>query len=99
MERKRTENDESDVHNGTNYFQVPLDARNRFRLFWSIDYEAEVLTMEFRILLSGRYDWFAFGFSDYGEINNADLCIFWLDKKDRLHFKVSEKIEADSGMS
>jgi hypothetical protein len=81
--------------NANNFiFQVPLDSNNRFRLFWTIDYESEFVTLEVRSTLENKNDWFAIGFSDYGQITNADLCILWFDKKNRIHFQVIIKINS-----
>ena len=82
-----TYENETTAHNFT--FQTELDPQNKFRLFWTIDYLTESLTFEVRVILKDANDWFAIGFSDYGEMVGADLCILWTDKKHKLHFQVS----------
>ena len=75
-----------------NAFQIGLDSQNLYRLFWTIDYQTESLTLEVKTVLKDNYDWFAIGFSDYGETSGADLCILWFDRKRKLHFQVSHKL-------
>ena len=41
--------------------------------------------MEVRTLL-GPEDWLAIGFSDYGELYNADFCVLWRDWRQRTRF-------------
>ena len=36
-------------------------------------------------------DWIAVGFSNYGEFDNADFCVFWLDWKGKAHLQVRLK--------
>ena len=33
-------------------------------------------------------DWIAVGFSNYGEFDNADFCVFWIDWKGKAHLQV-----------
>ena len=70
-------------------FQLPLDSKNKYRLFWTLDYEASLVNIEVRAKLNTLNDWFAIGFSDYGNITGADLCVLWFDKKPRAYFEVS----------
>ena len=76
-----------------NYFQIQLDSKNISRLFWTIDYQEEFVTLELRVSRDGQYDWFAIGFSDYGEINQADLCVIWFDNKNKVHFQVKQIVK------
>src|SRR5262249_16860579 len=71
------------------YYQTALDSDNKLKLFWSVDYEAEAVTMEVRAILNRKNDWLGIGFSDYGNITKADLCLLWFDKKSKAHFEVS----------
>ena len=73
-------------------FQIGLDPQNLYRLFWTVDYQSESLTLEVRTVLNNEYDWFAIGFSDYGELFGADLCILWADRKRKLHFQVRHQL-------
>ncbi|XP_077500682.1 tyramine beta hydroxylase [Amblyomma americanum] len=66
------------------YFELVLDPESRFRLFWTVDYEAESLTAELKLELPPD-DWFALGFSDRGDITLADVCVLWADAHGRPH--------------
>ncbi|RWS14424.1 Dopamine beta-hydroxylase-like protein, partial [Dinothrombium tinctorium] len=68
------------------FFQTPLDPDDTIHMFWSVDYKAELLTMELRIARNEPKFWFAIGFSPYGEFTNADLCILWTDTSKKVHF-------------
>ncbi|RWS27720.1 Dopamine beta-hydroxylase-like protein [Leptotrombidium deliense] len=74
--------------NATNmtFFQTALDTDDKIHMFWSIDYKAELVTIELRLNVPDDKLWFAVGFSAYGQITNADLCILWMDKKLNTHF-------------
>ena len=80
-------NNESIISNIT--FQTALDVDNHYHLFWTVDYETQSVTLEVRSVLEDKYGWFAIGFSDYGDIGGADLCILWTDKRFKTHFQVS----------
>ena len=77
------------------FFQQQLDSRNKHRIFWSLDYTTETATIEVRANLNKSRDWFAIGFSDYGEIVNADLCVLWFDSDGKSHFD-DTSTDADS---
>jgi hypothetical protein len=65
------------------YF-VSLDSKGDLNLYWDFDDVTE--TVFFRVEAKiEKSDLFAFGFSDYGEPENADLCVMWtgLDEKHR----------------
>lgn len=70
-------------------FQLSLDPEDKYHIFWTLDYKSESATIEVRTQLHSQTDWFAIGFSDYGNITNADLCIFWFDLHQKSHFDVS----------
>ena len=36
-------------------------------------------------------DWIAVGFSNYGDFDNADFCVFWIDWKGKAHLQVRLK--------
>lgn len=72
-------------------YEINLDSQDRYHLFWSIDYESETILFELKLKLTTNFDWFAFGFSDYGLMSNADLCMAWFDKRRFLHFQVCFK--------
>lgn len=70
------------------YFEVPLDPEDRLHLYWTIDYEVEVVTFELVAQVLDN-DWVGMGFSDRGNITKADLCIWWIDRQGDSHFQVS----------
>lgn len=81
------------------YFQISLDSENKYKLFWTLDYDAEVVNFEVRAKVLTRNDWFAIGFSDYGDVQDADLCVVWFDRTNKYHFDVSiihDKIQRQS---
>ena len=45
--------------------------------------EEDNVELEVRSVL-GAQDWLAIGFSDYGELNNADFCVLWRDWTQKL---------------
>lgn len=69
------------------YFETGLDPDDKLHLYWTVDYEEETVTFELRARASEQ-DWIGIGFSDRGEITNADLCILWTDKKSKNRFQV-----------
>lgn len=68
------------------FFQQPLDGKNKHRIFWSLDYDTQTATIEVRANLNRTRDWFAIGFSDYGNITEANLCVLWFDLTGKTHF-------------
>ncbi|KAH8034344.1 hypothetical protein HPB51_023348 [Rhipicephalus microplus] len=72
------------------YFDLVLDPESRFRLYWTVDYEAESLTAELKLDLPSD-DWFTIGFSDRGDITLADVCVLWADPHGRPHLEVSTR--------
>lgn len=73
------------------FFQLPLDPADKYRIFWTLDYKTETATIEVRASLQHESDWFAIGFSDYGNVSNADLCVLWFDLSLKSHFDVSRR--------
>lgn len=69
-------------------YQLNLDPDNKYRLFWTVDYDSQSVLFELRLIENRPLDWFAFGFSDYGSIANADLCLLWYDRRKKIHFDV-----------
>lgn len=70
-------------------FNLNLDANNQYHFSWTVDYDDESLLIEVRYLAQGTFDWFAIGFSSYGQFTDADLCLFWYDTHRRTHLNVS----------
>ena len=68
-------------------YDVFLDTDKTVHFTWSVDYQSEVVKM--RVCAeSGVYQWFGVGFSDYGELTNADFVVFWTGKSGVHHFQV-----------
>ncbi|CAD5118872.1 DgyrCDS7544 [Dimorphilus gyrociliatus] len=65
---------------------VILDGHKRFHLFWNFDNVLEEVTFEIEAKIK-KDQFFAFGFSDYGEFINADYAILWTDKDGKPHFQ------------
>ena len=66
-------------------YHVPLDSRNSFS--WTLDYPSSKLEAEVHIPKL-KEEWFGIGFSDYGELPGADLCVVWQDWRGKIHFQV-----------
>jgi len=65
-----------------------LDSRGDFELFWDVDTVSE--TVQFQLVANvNKDDLLAFGFSDYGKPEDADLCVIWTDLHGRHFFQVS----------
>ena len=69
------------------YSQIELDATIGITLFWHVNFDNQSveLNLEFG---SDNLSWLAIGFSDYGELSEADLCFMWFDKEDKVNFQV-----------
>ena len=66
-------------------FRIPLDANSTFS--WILDYPAGTVSVEVHAP-GGRDHWVAVGFSDYGSLVGADLCVLWRDWRGRAHMQV-----------
>lgn len=77
----------SDDASAVPYFEINLDPDDKLHLYWTVDYDEETVTFELRVRASD-HDWVGVGFSDQGDITNADLCILWTDKKRKNRFQV-----------
>jgi len=67
---------------------VSLDLRGDFKLFWDVDSVTE--TIQFRLVANvNKDDLVAFGFSAYGEPQDADFCVMWTDLDGRHLFQVN----------
>lgn len=71
-----------------NTFSVTLDNVGNHTLYWQLDYEKRVVALEVQSKIPPT-GWLAVGFSDYGDILNADLCIFWPDWRGKVNFQVA----------
>lgn len=68
-----------------------LDPNGELLLKWRVDYLAQ--RVQFEIIISEKapeFNWFALGFSDRGELKNADVCLLWTDYRGQDHFQASE---------
>lgn len=68
------------------YFETNLDPDDKLHLYWTVDYEDETVNFEVRVRASD-HDWIGIGFSDRGDITNADLCVLWTDRKRKNRFQ------------
>ncbi|KAL0838663.1 hypothetical protein ABMA28_016736 [Loxostege sticticalis] len=65
-----------------------LDPNGELLLKWRVDYLAQ--RVQFEIIISEKapeFNWFALGFSDRGELKNADVCLLWTDYRGQDHFQ------------
>ena len=69
------------------YF-VSLDSKGDFNLYWDFDDVAE--TVFFRVEAKiGKSDLLAFGFSEFGEAENADFAVMWTGLDEKHRFQVN----------
>ncbi len=66
---------------------ISLDASGNISMYWSLDYDQEYVKIEIHLPLR-KWDWFAVGFSDYGEFYPADYCVLWTGWKWGVKFEV-----------
>jgi len=82
---KASRSDEGQWQPLDNY--VSLDSRGDFDLFWDVDTVTE--TIQFQLVANvNNDDLLAFGFSAYGEPQDADFCVTWTDLHGRHVFQV-----------
>ncbi|KAH9627911.1 hypothetical protein HF086_015355 [Spodoptera exigua] len=65
-----------------------LDPNGDFLLKWQINYS--IRKIQFQLIISDKaptFYWFALGFSDRGNLNNSDVCVFWTDYKGKHHYE------------
>ena len=68
-------------------YSVILSTEKELLLEWNMDYPPK--TVDFRVKGKlKRNEWLAFGFSDYGQTENADLVLYWNDDLGETYFKV-----------
>jgi len=64
-------------------FQLPqkLTLEDGFQYYWKVDHLLERVDVEMHVLLnsSSSSEWFAVGFSNYGDLYPSDLCFYWED--------------------
>jgi hypothetical protein len=66
-------------------FRIPLDTNSTFS--WTLDYPASTVSVEVHTT-AGKDHWVAVGFSDYGALEGADLCVLWRDWRGHTHLQV-----------
>lgn len=66
---------------------MSLDPSGNMSLYWTVDYDRQYARFEVHLPLR-TWDWFAIGFSDYGEYYPADYCILWTGWKLGNRFEV-----------
>jgi hypothetical protein len=66
-------------------FRIPLDNNSTFS--WTLDYPAGTVSVEVHTI-AGKDQWVAVGFSDYGALEGADLCVLWRDWRGHTHLQV-----------
>lgn len=69
------------------YF-VSLDSKGDFNLYWDFDDITETIFFRVEAKIE-KSDLLAFGFSDYGESENADLCVMWTGLDGKHRFEVN----------
>lgn len=85
----------SDVRKRVDYrYSVDLDSSGVFVLFWDIDTVTEEIYFRLEAEVK-RADFLGFGFSDYGEAENADFVVMWTDYHGRHWFQVSGVWESE----
>ncbi|KAK7604848.1 hypothetical protein V9T40_006034 [Parthenolecanium corni] len=73
-----------DLPEGISY--ISLDPTGNTSMYWSLDYDQQFVKFEIHLPLR-KWEWFAIGFSDYGEFYPADYCILWTGWKDGIKFQ------------
>jgi hypothetical protein len=66
-------------------FRIPLDANSTFS--WTLDYPAGIVSVEVHTAAEKDH-WVAVGFSDYGTLEGADLCVLWRDWRGHTYLQV-----------
>ncbi|XP_075227699.1 tyramine beta hydroxylase [Lycorma delicatula] len=69
-----------------NFYQIPLDTSGNINLYWTLDYKLKQVNFEVHAKIK-RKQWIAIGFSDYGDLENADYCVLWLNWKGKYKFQ------------
>lgn len=56
-------------------YKVALSPKGDVQLSWWLDYAKQMVTIRVDMSPEEDFDWFAVGFSYYGDTKNADYCI------------------------
>ncbi|XKL67505.1 hypothetical protein PGB90_002996 [Kerria lacca] len=76
--------DADELPQGVSY--ISLDSSGNISLYWTLDYDEKYVKFEVHSPLR-VWEWFAIGFSDYGEFYPADYCVLWTGWKWRIKFE------------
>ena len=86
---KQPHNAGKHANDGDHHFRyyVILNSDVNLTLHWDVNYVMR--TVEFRVSADvARNQWLGVGFSDYGELIDADLAVFWTSSAGVHHFQV-----------
>ncbi|KAK6194755.1 hypothetical protein SNE40_000322 [Patella caerulea] len=59
-------------------YHVMLDITSKLMFCWNVNYSNKTVSIRVTCQLPPNY-WFGVGFSDYGEVTDADFVVFWND--------------------
>lgn len=70
-------------------YSLILDKDHLLTLFWTVNYEQKHILFELKFNLPNQVNspFLAFGFSSYGQFENADLCVLWSNEQNKYHFQ------------
>lgn len=78
-------------------FDIPLNSHG-YKLFWSPDYDSGWIKFEVHLTPAlNKGDWFAIGFSNYGEFSFADYCLVLCDENRHNTIQVRETFPTTLG--
>ncbi|GAB6033666.1 hypothetical protein CHUAL_013726 [Chamberlinius hualienensis] len=84
LEQNTIEADDNSESDDT--YEIFLDSGKKFHLRWEVDYKNRMVLMTIDAVLTAN-QWIGIGFSDYGEVENAFLCILWRDMRYKSQFQ------------
>ncbi|XP_052788523.1 dopamine beta-hydroxylase-like [Mya arenaria] len=68
-------------------YSLYLDSEHTIEVSWNVNYHKEEVECRIRANIRQGSEWFGMGFSDYGELANADFVIFWTSANGVHHFQ------------
>ncbi|XP_050394406.1 dopamine beta-hydroxylase [Patella vulgata] len=69
-------------------YHVMLDITSKLMFCWNVNYSNRTVSIRVTCQLPPNY-WFGVGFSDYGEVTDADFVVFWNDPVSTHHLQDS----------
>uniref|UniRef100_A0A8D8RMC2 Tyramine beta-hydroxylase n=1 Tax=Cacopsylla melanoneura TaxID=428564 RepID=A0A8D8RMC2_9HEMI len=70
-------------------FNIPLNSEASYKLYWTPNYELKSIKFEIHLTPSlNKGDWFALGFSNYGDFTYADYCFVLRDENG--HYSIQD---------